>query len=608
MCGFAGRLYRSPRSTEHLEEIATRMNSCVRHRGPDGVGLWAEPNGNGVLAFSRLAIQDLSSAANQPMHSESGRYAIVYNGEIYNCDELRSLMGRNASSFRTHSDTEVLLACIEAKGLERSLQAANGMFAIALWDRKLNTVSLARDRLGKKPLHYAVTREHITFASEIKSILAVDDADRPISREAAQAYFSLTYVPGSLCIFEGIQKIEPGHILVINSDLHISRRPFWNLEEVIEKSMSAKSPSYEEAMEQTTSLLKDAALRRLVSDVPLGILLSGGTDSSLVAYTLVKTLAVPIQTFTIGLEDSALDESLQAKSIAENLGVENHCLVLSDSEALATVNSIVEVLDEPFGDGSAAATFALCKFARAKVTVLIGGDGGDEVFGGYTRYLYAVGWRGMLARFYAYFRRPGITSNQQVAVEIYRRLMTKGKSDGSAGVEMFSALANLSALPRLSVLQYLRYLDFKLYLPDDILAKIDRMSMANSVEMRSPLMDHRLIEESWTWDDDFLVHHSQRKRILRDMFSQTIGSELLQRKKYGFHSPTAEWLTGPLRPEMECIVEELHKIPGMPLETIDVQRWWSQLLHGDISEEQQLWNVYMYWRWWQRWGRTRSAS
>ncbi|HEV8261842.1 MAG TPA: asparagine synthase (glutamine-hydrolyzing), partial [Burkholderiales bacterium] len=300
MCGLAGQRWGASVPRERLERAGRAMNACLRHRGPDSAETWVEPRGLGVLAFSRLAIQDLSPAANQPMHSESGRYVVVYNGEVYNADELRALIGRAPQSFRTHSDTEVLLACFEGLGLERTLQAVNGMFAIVLWDRESGSLFLARDRLGKKPLHYAACRDCVSFASEIKSILRVQDAPRALDREALQAYFHLTYIPAPLTIFSGIRKVRPGHVLRIAPDLSIDERPYWSLHSVI-ANRNSRRLRYDEALEQAEALLEDAIRRRLISDAPVGVLLSGGIDSSLVSYILARRLNTSLETFTVGV-------------------------------------------------------------------------------------------------------------------------------------------------------------------------------------------------------------------------------------------------------------------------------------------------------------------
>ncbi len=602
MCGFAGRLHRQPLPAEGLHELGRRMNSCLRHRGPDMEGYWADPQGLLALAFSRLAIQDLSPAASQPMRSESGRFTLVYNGEIYNAGELRQRIHRAPGSFRTHSDTEVLLACFEFLGLEPTLQAANGMFAFALWDATARSLFLVRDRVGKKPLHYALERDCITFASEIKAILRADARPHSLSREATEAYFHLSYIPAPLTIFEDIRKVRPGHILEIKSDLSTRERPYWSVETKLQ-SRADRRWAHREAVEQTATLLEDAVRCRLVSDVPVGVLLSGGVDSSLVAHTLAKRLNISLQTFTIGLEDERLDEGEQGRSIARQLGVQHTPLQLSRQEAAGLLECVTGFLDEPFGDYSAVPTYAICRLARREATVLLTGDGGDEVFGGYTRYLWGTGWRNAVAHLYARCRRlsPAL-SNSQVALEVYRRLMTVGSDGGSASPGFLQRwAAGFDRLPALSVLEYLRYLDFQLYLPDDILVKTDRMSMANSIELRSPFLDHRLVEFSWGLANDALVRGDVRKRITRDLFLRAFGPKLLQKEKHGFGLPIGEWFLGPLRPQAEAAVEELSRRPDLPLSGEQLRAILSGLGSGTQTAGHRMWLVYAFWRWSQLW-------
>ncbi|HVP43787.1 MAG TPA: asparagine synthase (glutamine-hydrolyzing) [Terriglobales bacterium] len=602
MCGFAGRLHRQPMPAEPMQAVARRMNSCLRHRGPDMEGYWTDPQRLLTLAFSRLAIQDLSPAANQPMHSESGRFTIVYNGEIYNAGELCRRIHRDAASFRTHSDTEVLLACFESLGLEPTLQAANGMFAFALWDATTRSLFLVRDRLGKKPLHYSLADDCLTFASEIKALLRADTRPHTVSREATEAYFQLTYIPAPLTIFEDVRKVRPGHILEVKADLSTREWPYWSVEAVL-RAQSRRRQSHRDALEQAAALLEDAVRCRLVSDVPVGVLLSGGVDSSLVAFMLSKRLNISLQTFTIGLEDEVLDEAEAARAIARRLGVQHRVLTLSRQDALELVDSAMSVLDEPFGDPSSVPMYAVCRLARSGATVLLTGDGGDEVFGGYTRYLWGTGWRGAVAHLYARYRRmrPAL-SNSQVALEVYRRLMTVGSEGGSASPGFLKRwAAGFGRLPKLTVLEYLRYLDFQLYLPDDILVKTDRMSMANSVELRSPFLDYRLVEFSWRLANDALVSGSVRKPITRELFVRHIGPEHLQAAKHGFALPIGQWLAGPLRPQLEEAVDWVAELPGLPLDAAELRRMLSGLRAQDMMTAYRLWVVYAYWRWARTW-------
>ncbi len=608
MCGIAGFLRREPGRMDELECAARSMRAAMTHRGPDMSGMWAHPAGLGALAFARLSIQDLSPDANQPMHSESGRYALVFNGEVYNCDELRALIGRPANSFRTHSDTEVLLACIDKLGLEATLKRVNAMLALALWDRETGSVFLARDRIGKKPLHYAVTPDEVCFASEIKALLQ-RPTPRDLCPEALDAYFALTYIPAPLTVWRAVRKVRPGHILEIRPDLSLRERAYWSCAEVLE-GVAGNRRAASDSQEQATALIKDAARRRLISDVPVGVLMSGGLDSTLVAHTVARGLGVPLQTFTIGVEDRNIDETRGAQAIAAKLGVEHTALTLSRADAAELVDDVTSFLDEPFGDYSAIPTYAVCRLAKPHATVLLSGDGGDEVFGGYNRYRWSKGPRALVGQVYARWRRGDWRmSAREVALEIYRRLMTWGRDRGSLEADRLERWSGgLSHLPRLTNLQYLRYIDFQLYLPDDILAKTDRMSMACSVELRSPLLDYRLIEFSWGLPDAALVSGGTRKVLMRRMFADAVGPELLQSRKHGFGLPVGAWLAGPLREQVETAVEETCKRDDIPVDAPTIRKWWTALKSDGSTAAHSTWLIYAMWQWSQRWERKGACA
>jgi asparagine synthase (glutamine-hydrolysing) len=601
MCGIAGRQLRDPAAPESLERVALAMTRSIVHRGPDSDGSWVDPRGRCVLGFRRLAIQDLSPLANQPMRSESGRFQIAYNGEVYNPEELREWLGRDPSSFRTHGDTEILLACFEKFGIEETLPRVNGMFAVALWDVETGTLSLARDRVGKKPIYYTTDIGSVTFASELKAILSADSSSRSISREALEAYFALTYIPAPMAIFDGVRKVLPGHILTVRNGAVVSERPYWTLDTVLEKRQKTRL-SYAEIVAETEKLLEDAVRRRLISDVPVGLLLSGGVDSSLVALML-RRLGADIESFTVSVTDRDLDEAPAAQAIAKRLGIRHTILPLTDSDALQLANTAIGFLDEPFGDSSAVPTYAVCALARKRSTVLLGGDGGDEVFGGYTRHMWGVPPRAALSHLYSRYRaKSPWMSKHQVALEVYRRLMSSGDHSGSMSRQALERLAGDGKRFRdATLLDQLRYLDFKLYLPDDILVKTDRMSMATSIELRSPFLDYRLIEYSWTLPDSALLHRDVRKRITRDLFVRHIGPELLQRKKHGFALQLVDWLLGPLREEMDQAIEELSRYAGLPWSPAYLQSLRQQLSTRNRTCADRAWLVLMFWRWSRRW-------
>ena len=601
MCGIVGCQPRDPLSVGTLERLTGTMNRSLRHRGPDSVGYWTDSYGRCALGFSRLAIQDLSPAANQPMRSESGRYALVYNGEVYNAEELRDWVGRPSSSFRTHGDTEVLLACFEKFGMEQTLPRVNGMFAVGLWDNETGLLSLARDRVGKKPLYYTTDAGCVSFASELKAILSVGSSSRQLSAEALEAYFSLTYIPAPLSIFEGVHKVRPGHIVRVRNGAILSEEPYWTLEALL-GNRERKSRPYAELLSEAETLLEDAVRRRLIGDVPVGLLLSGGIDSSLVAYMLGR-LGADVESFTIGVPDRELDEAAEAHAIAEKLGIRHTILPLSDSHALQLANTAIDSLDEPFGDSSAVPTYAVCSLARQRSTVLLGGDGGDEVFGGYTRHLWGVRPRAWVSDVYSRYRaKSPWLSRQQIALEIYRRLMSSGRCSGSISRERLQHFTGrVENFPEATLLDYLRYLDFKLYLPDDILVKTDRMSMAVSAELRSPFLDYRLIEFSWTLPDSALVNVSTRKRITRDLFIKHIGPEYLQQKKHGFALPLVDWLLGPMREQVESAFDDLGRRDDLPWGNEYLQHLRQRLPGGLRLDADRAWLVFIFWRWSQIW-------
>jgi asparagine synthase (glutamine-hydrolysing) len=602
MCGFAGLVAAAPRPLDELAAIASRMNSRLRHRGPDMQGSWTDPAGHAAMAFSRLSIRDLSAAANQPMQSESGRYVLAFNGEIYNTEELRECLGRSEASFRTTSDTEVLLASIDRLGVHRALSAANGMYAIAAYDRHERKTYLARDRFGKKPLHYARTGGALYFASEIKALLQAVPTTRGLSHDAIEAYFGLTYIPAPLCIFEGFSKVLPGHILEVSADLAMSTTAYWRPEEALARARAEPRLGIEEAIERTDSLLCDAVKRRLVGDVPVGLLLSGGVDSGLVGY-YVSQAGANIRSFTIGLEDASLDERQASKRIAAAIGIPNVSLTLSASDALACATEAARLLDEPFGDYSAIPTHAVCKMARSHATVLLGGDGGDEVFGGYLRYRWSTGWRAGAVHAYASSRthRP-VISSWRAAIELYRRTMTLGSDGGSLSSRTLERLlGDAPPPPSTSLLDCLRLIDLRLYLPDDILVKTDRMSMASSVELRSPMLDYRLLELSWQFNDEALVSSGKRKRVTQALFERHVGASLLQQQKFGFSLPMALWLGGPMREATEEAVRYCVARPDVSPHIPDIADRWRRTLDGDAVSAHRVWLVFAFWRWAVEW-------
>jgi asparagine synthase (glutamine-hydrolysing) len=405
------------------------------------------------------------------------------------------------------------------------------------------------------------------------------------------------YVPAPLTIFDGVRKVRPGHIVEVRDGAVVGERPYWTLDIFLQTRGREERP-YEEIVSHAESLLEDAVRRRLISDVPVGLLLSGGIDSGLVAYMLAHGGA-DIESFTIGVEDGELNEAFEAHAIATQLGIRHTVLTLTQADTLRLTDTLIDFLDEPFADSSAIPTYAVCYLARRHMTVLLSGDGGDEVFGGYLRHRWAVRPRQWAALLYARYRAhsPWLR-HSQVALEIYRRLMSSGTNGGSMSAHSLDYFAGgLDRLPTMSLLDYMRYLDFQLYLPDDILVKVDRMSMANSIELRSPFLDYRLVEFSWTLPDSMLLEGNVRKRVTRDLFTRHIGSKFLQREKHGFAIPLVDWLLGPLREQLDTAFHELGRRDDLPWGGDHLARLWRKLPAGRRVDADRAWLVFMFWRW-----------
>jgi asparagine synthase (glutamine-hydrolysing) len=383
----------------------------------------------------------------------------------------------------------------------------------------------------------------------------------------------------------------------------VNERAYWSLSSIVESGAGVAPRRFTEVIEETEALLEDAVRRRLVSDVPIAVLLSGGVDSSLVAYMAGRESRVPLQTFSISLEDPRMDEAPQAAAIAKRLGLSHTVLPLLRGKELSLIDEVFSYLDEPFGDYSAIPTYAICKLARTKAPVLLTGDGGDEVFGGYTRYIWGCGWRRLPSWLYGSWRgHKVIGSRAELAIEIYRRLLSLGSNGSSAHPDLFRRHApGVTREGNLTVLQYLRLIDFEVYLPDDILVKADRMSMANSAELRSPFLDYRLVELSWKLRDNALIQGTIRKRITRELFRRHIGLEYLQLQKYGFGTPVSQWLLGPLREQVETAMEQLADREDLPQVDSLVRRYWPALRRGHKSAQHPIWLIYAFWRWSQVW-------
>jgi len=644
MCGFTG-IWQAPNSaTETLRNQVEAMSARLQHRGPDDSGHWIDAREGLALGHRRLAIQDLSPAGRQPMCLGSGRYVLVYNGEIYNAPALRIELeeGGNAPIWKGHSDTEVLLATVEAWGLETAVSRFNGMFAFAIWDRQERTLHLVRDRLGIKPLYFGFSRGTFLFGSELKALQAHQDFDAKIDRDALALFFRHNDIPAPHTIFHGIRKLHPGTILTLSgSDAEPQFNTYWDAWQVAETgSISRFAGSYTEAVEELESLLHDAVGIRLLSDVPLGAFLSGGIDSSTVVALMQTQCERPVRSFSIGFSEIGYNEAQHAKAVAKHLGTDHSELYVTPQQAQAVIPKLPTIYDEPFADSSQIPTFLVSQLARGNVTVSLSGDGGDELFSGYNRYIwgartwcniariptalrslagsmltllsekqwntiYSYGERMVPARFQ--MQSPGRNMHRLATLlnvtnerELYRGLVTHWEQPDKLVLGSREPLSRLtqSRQPNLpSFTEWMMAQDQVTYLPEDILTKVDRASMAVSLEARVPLLDHRVVEFAWSLPLEWKLQGVTGKRILRDVLYRHVPQGLIERPKMGFGVPIDSWLRGPLRDWAETLLNASRIKQEGYLNPKLIRKKWQEHLSGQSNCQYLIWDVLMFQSW-----------
>ncbi len=618
------------------------MANSIRHRGPDDDGVWVDEDAGIALGHRRLSILDLSPAGHQPMASASGRYVIAFNGEIYNHLELRQALREPGygSVWRGHSDTETLLAAFESWGLEETLRRVVGMFAIALWDRELRTLTLARDRMGEKPLYYGWQGDTFLFGSELKALKAHPAFHADIDRGALALLLRYNYVPAPYSIYAGIQKLPAGTYIQLRAGQRDSEPvAWWSLAEVAERGMAVPfSGSDEDALVALELHLGAAVRRQMLSDVPLGALLSGGIDSSVITALMQTNSQKPVRTFTIGFDEREYDETAHARAVAKYLGTDHTELRLSGHEASALVPQMPTMYDEPFADSSQLPTHLVMKLARQHVTVALSGDAADELFGGYNRYVHApkvwkrLGWipqplrRALGGALTALPRDSinrlagplagwiGVALPGDKAHKLGQRLHGIGSLDDLcvALVSEWSPAGNMvvrgsmppnllderGRWPRLAdPVARMMALDGLTYLPDDILVKVDRAAMAVSLETRTPFLDRDVIEFAWTLPMHMKIRDGQGKWLLRRLLDRHVPRTLVERPKMGFGIPLDAWLRGPLRDWAEDLLGEDRLRREGYLNPAPVRATWQAHLAGQASYGYRLWSVLMFQAW-----------
>lgn len=659
MCGLTGILGQSSLNSDHAQNLITLMNDQIAHRGPDGREVWSE--GPIALGHRRLSILDLSPAGQQPMTSASGRYVIAFNGEIYNHLHMRQNLehAKAAPEWIGHSDTETLLAAIEHYGLDDALKKTSGMFALALWDRKLERLSLARDRMGEKPLYWGWAGHALVFGSELKSLRVHPDFNHEIDRASVVQFLRFNYIPAPRSIYRDAFKLEPGCIMEVNnlasdkgstghlrpgqSSGGLSIRRYWSLENNVIAGAANPITNPTEAVNALEAALTRSVEEQMLSDVPLGAFLSGGVDSSAIVALMQKISPQPIKTFTIGFDKPDFDESPHAARVAQHLGTDHHTLRVTEQDARDVIPSLPTLYDEPFADSSKIPMHLVCRAAREKVTVALSGDAGDELFGGYNRYLWGPKIWSRIENIPAPIRKAlgGAISAIPIAAwdslgQVYSRIGNSASGVAQAGIkahrigdvlrqasgedgfykhlvsswndpaslvigETHEAASQIEdPLPEAELSHLaarMAYQDMRSYLPDDILCKVDRAAMGISLETRAPFLSAEMLALSARMPIDIKIRNKVGKWPLRQVLYRHVPKEMIERPKAGFAIPIGSWLRGPLREWAEDLLsEDSLKKTGI-LDPAMIRPIWAEHLDGKRDWNARLWPILMLQSW-----------
>ena len=643
MCGIAGFFQLNDASRTSMESVIRAMGDAITHRGPDSGAVWLDPEAGTAFAHRRLAIVDLSETGNQPMMSSCGRFVICYNGEGYDTDPLRADLEKAGVVFQGHSDTEVILEGCARLGVEETVGRLVGMFAIALWDRQERRLWLIRDRLGIKPLYWQrLPGGGLIFGSELKALAAHPDFSREIDRDVLAGYLRHNCVSGSMSIYKGVNKLAPGHILTLSqNDPEPSISTFWHLDDVVAGGQSDPFTGNDlEALAALEDLLSDAVRIRMMADVPLGAFLSGGIDSSTVVALMQQASTRPVKSFSIGFETEGYNEARHAAEVARHLGTDHTELYVTPQQAMDVIPKLPVHFDEPFADSSQIPTYLVSAMTREHVTVALSGDGGDELFAGYNRHIQAAGPVGRFQNIPGPLRKlagtmlAGLSPNQWDGLfslvpkskrpaqagdkmhklaaildasgdEVYRRLVSHWSEPEDlviGGREAHGIIWDDSVKNRIPDLtQRMQYFDILTYLPDDILTKVDRASMAVALEARVPILDHRVVEFAWRLPNSMKIRGGQGKWLLRQLLYKYVPQSMVDRPKMGFAVPIDQWLRGPLREWAEDLLsEDMFRKHGL-LHSGPVRQKWSEHLSGRRNWQYHLWDILMLHAWAETW-------
>lgn len=638
-----------------MRDACRAMADAIAHRGPDDSGIWVNAESGVALGHRRLSILDLSAAGHQPMASASGRFVMSFNGEIYNFAGLRAELEAKGATFRSHCDTEVLVEAVAAWGVEKTLKRSNGMLAFAVWDREARTLTLARDRMGKKPLYYGWFGRTLLFGSELKALMAHPRFDGEIDRDALAQFIRYSWLPHPYSIFRQVRKLPPASFVTLRADMAPADAApvvYWSARAAAERGRATPfQGSLDEATDALEALLRDATRKRMIADVSLGALLSGGIDSTSVVALMQEAASRPVKTFCIGFHEPKYNEAPHAAAVARHLGCDHHELYVSAADSLDLIPRLPELYDEPFADPSEIPTFIVSRLARSQVTVALSGDGGDELFAGYTLYPRCLEqsaawgrlppglrrrlaeWLGRAARA-PWMADPGSAAGglrrgprQALAARLAKRAKLMA---GATPIEVLAhkrahcdrpqeLVPGTAPLPTVMTdparwahvadpLQVMLQADIEGYLTDDILVKVDRASMAVALEVRAPLLDWRVVEFALSLPNDLRLGPGGGKLVLRTLLARHVPRALTDRPKAGFGAPLTLWMRGPLREWAESLLDESRLRQDGLLAAHAVRRIWHQHLAGSHNHEQVLWSLLMFQAWRARWPASAARS
>ena len=648
MCGIVGFRQNSSSNIDMRDCIA-QMNDALYHRGPDAGDSWLDETIGLALGHRRLAILELSPAGAQPMHSNCGRYVVVFNGEIYNHLQLRQQLNQEGFllEWKGHSDTETMLACFVDWGIEKTLQAMVGMFAIALWDKQTKLLTLAKDRMGEKPLYWGWQDDSLFFSSELKALKAHPTFKVDIDRDSITLLLRHNCIPAPYSIYQGIKKLRPGYWLQLPlAELETAKiavpKSYWSFNNVVETGLANPfTGSPEQAVNTLESALVESIGSQMQSDVPLGAFLSGGIDSSTVVALMQAQSERPIKTFTIGFEDEGYNEARHAKAVAKHIGTEHTELYITSKDALSVIPKLSPIYCEPFSDSSQIPTFLVSQLASQHVTVALSGDGGDELFGGYNRYLMAQqvwnknrklprsmrrfassmlttlapkSWDAMFTTLNPIIPErlrlsaPGDKAHKLAGVlnidseqDFYQSLTSHWQQPEQLVIgakEPSTLISDIDCWPKTDCFQHaMMAMDAQTYMADDILVKVDRAAMANSLETRVPMLDHRIVELAWKMPLDYKIRNGEGKWLLKQVLFRHVPRQLIERPKMGFSLPLHDWLRGSLRDWAEALLDEKLLLQQGYFYPELIRMMWIEHLSGKYNHQDQLWNILMFQAW-----------